>query len=124
MKESVYPLIGDKRGKRVGVGIDGANADLITLLSLLPDPIGFRKQPARVECDHFDRQSVREDVMCDQLVFDAKAGREDDAVLDCSNRDTEPCTKVFGAWFEKGSNCRDVRSEPGEICVGHFAILE
>ena len=76
--EAVDPGIGDPGGERPRVGMIGADAPAVALLGLLPELVGRREQPARVQGHHLDVEAAGEDEMGQRLVLEPEAGREHD----------------------------------------------
>jgi hypothetical protein len=76
---AVDPLLAHQRFERGRIGKSRADCCAVALLGFGPDFVCFGKQAAGIECHYVDRQSLREDSVCDCLVFDAEARREHDA---------------------------------------------
>ena len=123
MIEAVHPLVRDKRGKRVGVRMKGADPRSVALLRLLPDRMRLGEQPAGVECRNLDRQALGENVVSNELVFDAEAGGEDKTARYRARRGVEALgnsrRNCLGEPGGRGRICSRIR----EICVSHFGLL-
>ena len=123
MIEAVHPLVGDERGKRVGVRMKGADPRSVALLRLLPDRMRLGEQPAGVECRNLDRQALGENVVSNELVFDAEAGGEDKTARYRARRGVEALgnsrRNCLGEPDGRGSICSRIR----KICVSHFGLL-
>src|SRR5205085_12485397 len=78
MVEAVDPGVGDPGGERPRVRVVGADALAVTLLGLLPELVGGRKEAAGVQRHHLDVEPAGEDDVGERLVLQPEAGREHD----------------------------------------------
>ena len=117
------PGIGDHRPDRIGLGIEGGNADPVALLGRLPDVVSLGEMTAGIECHDLDRQPLGKDVMGDQLGFPAEAGREHDPAVD--RRDCRAQPLAYGVAADQldrrawdGSDAAILKRA---VCVRHLA---
>src|SRR6476660_2925703 len=58
------------------VGIISSELRLVAIVSAAPNRIGFSKQSSRIKREYGNGKIVAKDFVRDQLIFEAKAGRE------------------------------------------------
>ncbi len=69
-------LVADQRFKRAALRHNGADVAAIAGLGRGPDVVGLGKQPAGVERDQIDIETLAEDGVADRLILNPEAGGE------------------------------------------------